>query len=168
MDFLDIARYFNLVSYVTFLISDIVLIMGSVQDDKFYARFYHDYLAIILIATYAVSDLSRTAHVCLSLFTFAAGFWCTVVVIDFLYDALFLRRSPSFEASYRYAESGSFIICMTWSSQMVVNGETMLTHRQTWMDISFRLILRRLNVGFGLVLLAMAFVELRRRLITED
>lgn len=68
----QIARYFNLTTYAIFHIWDIAMNMASVQDDKFLAQFYVDYLTIVLIACYIVGDLPEKTHVYLTLFTFIA------------------------------------------------------------------------------------------------
>ncbi|KAF9318768.1 hypothetical protein BG003_010600 [Podila horticola] len=100
MSYYHIARYFNIASYATFLVSDITVHMASVQDDKFLAQFHNDYLAIVLITTYAVSELSENVHFFLSMFMLVSSLWHIFVVTTVLHDVVCHRRTLSFEFSY--------------------------------------------------------------------
>lgn len=168
MSYYHIARYFNIASYATFLVSDITVHMASVQDDKFLAQFHNDYLAIVLITTYAVSELSENVHFFLSMFMLVSSLWHIFVVTTVLHDVVCHRRTLSFEFSYIDSEGGCVQLLSSWSSLVEIGGEMRTMNITNGAHLSFRPILRRFNVVFGLVLLAMAGVELWRRLVTED
>ncbi|KAF9213126.1 hypothetical protein BGZ59_005879, partial [Podila verticillata] len=97
MAYYQIARIFNLGMFVAILLYDIAVSMINTQDERFLALFYSDYLAIVLITVYAVSDLSEMAHMFLSLYTFVASFWCIFVAVDLLYDVVIRPTTVSLE-----------------------------------------------------------------------
>lgn len=164
MTFYQIARYFNLGVFVAVLLSDIVVSMVHTQDDQFLALFYSDYLAIVLIAAYAVSDLSEIAHIFLSLYTFVASCWFILWAVRILYDVVVHRATFSIVWEF---SSACVVIRTTQTKTVEINGEPSTLYYEGLMDPFFRSVLRRLNFGFGLALVVKAIMVLAQRIETS-
>lgn len=165
MAFYQIARYFNLGVFVAVLLSDIVVSMVHTQDDQFLALFYSDYLAIVLIAAYAVSDLSEIAHIFLSLYTFVVSCWFILWAVQVLYDVVVHRATFSIVWEFR---SASVAIRTNQTRTMVIDGEPATLYYEALMDHPFfRSVLQRLNFGFGLALVVKAIMVLAQRIETS-
>ncbi|KFH72232.1 hypothetical protein MVEG_02523 [Podila verticillata NRRL 6337] len=163
MAYYQIARIFNLGMFVAILLYDIAVSMINTQDERFLALFYSDYLAIVLITVYAVSDLSEMAHMFLSLYTFVASFWCIFVAVDLLYDVVIRPTTVSLEGFESHG-SESITIITSQTRTVVFDGEPSTALFTKWTDPFCRPVLRRLNFGFGLALVVKAIVVLVQRI----
>ncbi|KAF9306107.1 hypothetical protein BGZ74_007575 [Mortierella antarctica] len=78
----QIPRHINIATYATYLVMDTLMNLFIRQERKSMARFFNDYLAIVLVIAYARIDLSENTHWNLFVVTFSGGWIWPIIVLN--------------------------------------------------------------------------------------
>lgn len=110
------------------------MILGSDRDDKFLPQFYSDYLAIVLIIAYTVSNISETAHLCLSLWILVFGWiWPLRLLIGLLQDLMASQDQVSVSIKVRRDEDVPSVWLYATTTESFVHdrdGQSTLTYER--------------------------------------
>ncbi|KAG0028247.1 hypothetical protein BGZ81_004915 [Podila clonocystis] len=150
----QIARYFNIITYTTYLVMDTFMNLSVRQVRNPVAQLFNDCLAILLIIAYARKKLSEDAHWYLSVVTFSSGWIWPIIALQEILTQWWMQTSLGPHTySFEPESDGSVMVLETVSAHTVWMGRPATTTSKAGIFIIwFWPSLYLFNIVFGLTL----------------
>lgn len=152
----QLARYFNIVTYATYLVLDSLMRFIFLGRRNFLAHFFSDLLATVLVTAYALSDLSETTHKNLVWLSFVAGWiWPFFIVCTVPAQWAAMGRQEGTRTFSIGPDSAGIgiMVMVTHSKPVVFMGRHDYVKMTSGVPLYFWPAVNIFNVGYGLALL---------------